>query len=113
MLKVQCMWLSLFFLTKNSGMEGYTFENNDSLWARGLNQISKSHDFWNSDISKLVGFHGYDTATGMVLSGAEAYNTAFQTWSLLGMVPIAAFTGISMSASTPYIYHFSKRNYYE
>lgn len=100
-------------LTKDSGMEGYTFENNDSLWARGLNQISKSHDFWNSDISKLVGFQGYDTATGMVLSGAEAYNTAFQTWSLLGMVPSAAFTGIAMSASTPYIYHFSKRNYYE
>jgi hypothetical protein len=76
-------------------------------------RISKGHDFWNSDVSKLVGFQGYDSVTGMVLSGTETYNTAFQAWSLAGMVPTAAYTGIAMTANAPYIYDWHRREYYE
>ncbi|WP_229706748.1 RHS repeat-associated core domain-containing protein, partial [Shewanella inventionis] len=100
-------------LTKDSGMEGTIFENKSSTWARSMNAISKGHDFWNSDISKLVGFQGYDSMTGMVLSGTETYNTAFQAWSLAGMVPTAAYTGIAMTANAPYIYDWHRREYYE
>lgn len=52
----------------------------------------------------MVGFEGYSSTTGFVLQGTEAYNTAFQLWSLAGMIPMAGYFGVAMSASAPYLY---------
>lgn len=91
-------------LTEGSPMEGFAFRNKSGLWARGMNHISKAHDWWNSNLSRHFGFEGYDPHTGFVLQGGEVYNTAFQAWSLGGMLPAAAVTGVAVSASTPYLY---------
>jgi len=91
-------------LTDGAEWEGSVFSNKDGLLARTGNIVSKGHDWWNSDFSKMVGFEGYSLTTGFVLQGTEAYNTAFQLWSLAGMLPMAGYSGVAMSASAPYLY---------
>jgi pimeloyl-ACP methyl ester carboxylesterase len=70
--------------------------NEYSLIGRYVNAISKAHDWFNSDLSKVFGFKGYDASTGMWLAGGDAYNTAFQIYSFSGMLPAAAFTSVSL-----------------
>ena len=99
------------FIT-NSGMslEGAGFDpaipnhsySENSMLGRYVNAISKPHDWLNSDFSRLFGFQGYDTATGMWLQGGSTYNTLFQFYSFSGMLPAAAFTSVAMYQ--PYTY---------
>ena len=67
------------------------------LIGRFVNQVSKVHDWFNSDASMAFGFQGYDRATGLWLSGSETYNSLFQVYSFGGMLPAAAFTSVGLS----------------
>lgn len=91
--------------SEGSGLHYY---NENSLLGRFINKVSKTHDYFNSDISKIFGFQGYDSATGLWLSGTEAYNTMYQVYSFGGMIPAAVYTGAAMVA--PYQYPYSQLN---
>jgi RHS repeat-associated protein len=73
----------------------------DSLIGRFVNKTSKFHDWMNSDLSKKVGFYGYNSRSGLWIGASEAYNTTFQAYSMLGMLPGAAYTGIALSNELP------------
>jgi hypothetical protein len=89
--------------------EGVAFaDNRDGFLAKAGNMVSKAHDYWNSNVSRVVGFHGYSETTGAVLTRGDAYNTAFNLWSISGFVPAAVYTGAAISAEHPYVYHYDK-----
>ncbi len=71
------------------------------LIGRFINKVSKVHDYFNSDISKLFGFQGYDSWSGQWLQGTHSYNFAFQTYSFVGMLPAAIYTGAALVAPYP------------
>jgi RHS repeat-associated protein len=73
----------------------------DSWVGRFVNKVSKTHDWMNSNLSRSVGFHGYNSNTGFWLSGSNTQNTMFQVYSFSGMLPAAAYTAGAMSASMP------------
>jgi hypothetical protein len=88
--------------TEGSGQHLYS-EN--GLVGRYVNRISKTHDYFNSNISKVFGFQGYDQATGLWLSGTETYNTLYQVYSFAGMLPAGVLTTGAMLAPYP-IYQY-------
>ena len=102
------------FLTRNgmaSEGSGQHLYNENSLLGRYVNKISKTHDYFNSDISKLFGFQGYDSATGLWLSGTESYNTMYQLYSFAGMLPAGIYTSAALLAPYPiYQYDELRRN---
>jgi hypothetical protein len=81
--------------------------NENGLIGRFINKVSKVHDYFNSDVSRLFGFHGYDQVTGLWLEGGTMYNHLFQAYSFSGMLPAAIFTGGALVAPYP-IYPYSQ-----
>ncbi|WP_444882714.1 RHS repeat-associated core domain-containing protein [Microbulbifer sp. PSTR4-B] len=98
------------FIT-NGGMapegSGQHLYDENSMVGRFVNKVSKVHDYFNSDGSKLLGFKGYDESTGLWLSGSETYNTAYQVYSFAGMLPAAAVTASALTTNAiftdPYV----------
>lgn len=92
-------------LITNGGMAlegtGDHYYNEDSYLGRYVNKVSKTHDWMNSNLSKSIGFHGYNADTGFWLSGSEAYNTAFQIYSFGGMLPASIYTNAALMAPYP------------
>ncbi len=82
----------------------------DSMYGRFINKVSKVHDWSNSDLSRVFGFHGYSRTSGLWIGASEQYNTLFQAYSLIGMVPAGAYTAVAMSATLPVdsIYRLSR-----
>jgi RHS repeat-associated protein len=98
------------FLTRNgmaSEGSGQHLYSENSLLGRYVNKISKTHDYFNSNISKLFGFQGYDSSTGLWLSGTETYNTMYQVYSFTGMLPAAVYTSAAILAPYP-IYQYDQ-----
>lgn len=81
----------------------------DGLVGRFVNKVSKVHDYFNSDVSKLFGFQGYDASTGLWLQGTNSYNHYFQAYSFVGMLPAAIYTGAALVAPYP-LYPYSQLN---
>jgi len=73
----------------------------DSYVGRFVNQVSKTHDWLNSDFSRNFGFYGYSYDSGLWIGASEAYNTIFQFYSFAGMLPAGVYTAGAMSASLP------------
>ncbi len=71
--------------------------NENSIIGRYVNFVSKTHDWSNSNLSQFIGFDGYDNATGMWVAGSESYNTMFQVYSFVGMIPAAVFTSVAIA----------------
>lgn len=61
--------------------------NTDSAFGHFINEVSKPHDFMNS--------WGYNSS-GHYAAGSAFYNTAFQAYSLSGMIPAGAFTTLAV-----------------
>ena len=76
---------------EGSGAHSY---NENSWVGRFVNATSKVHDWMNHG-----GYEG-----GNYVSRSELYNTAFQAYSMVGMLPAAAFTAIALTPGpvTPY-----------
>ncbi|EJS4042741.1 RHS repeat-associated core domain-containing protein [Vibrio vulnificus] len=102
-------WLTRKFV--NGGMapeaSGHHRYSESGLIGRFINKVSKVHDYFNSDISKLFGFQGYDSWSGQWLQGTHSYNFAFQTYSFVGMLPAAIYTGAALVAPYP-VYPYSQ-----
>ena len=98
------------FLT-NGGMaeeaSGKHLYNENSLIGRFVNKVSKTHDYFNSHGSKLFGFKGYDSSTGLWLSGSETYNTTYQIYSFSGMLPAGVMTGAALAGDAFFNAHHS------
>lgn len=62
------------------------FYDANSLVGRFVNQVSKVHDFQNS-----FGYEG-----GNYVSRSAFYNTAFQVYNAVGIIPAAAYTSIAL-----------------
>ena len=79
----------------------------NGLIGRFINKVSKVHDYFNSDVSRLFGFHGYDHVTGLWIEAGTIHNHLFQAYSFSGMLPAAIFTGGALVAPYP-IYPYSQ-----
>jgi RHS repeat-associated protein len=90
-------WLTTGGMAEEGGKHLY---DEDTLLGRFVNKVSKTHDWMNSDLSKSVGFYGYNNS-GQWVSATLSYNSAFQIYSFAGMAPAGAFTGMAMLAPYP------------
>lgn len=83
-------------------------------WSNGVakfvNHTSKTHDWFNSDLSKIFGFKGYDNLTGMWVGGSELYQTSFQFYSFMGMLPAGIYTGAALLEPYQYVYYSTIQN---
>ena len=79
----------------------------NGLIGRFINKVSKVHDYFNSDVSRLFGFHGYDQVTGLWIEAGTIHNHLFQLYSFSGMLPAAIYTGGALVAPYP-IYPYSQ-----
>ncbi|EKM3681665.1 type IV secretion protein Rhs [Vibrio alginolyticus] len=79
----------------------------NGLIGRFVNKVSKVHDYFNSDVSRLFGFHGYDQVTGLWIEAGTIHNHLFQVYSFSGMLPAAIYTGGALVAPYP-VYPYSQ-----
>lgn len=88
-------WFTNFGMSQQGGTHNYDPESGVG---RFINLVSKPHDFFNS--------WGY--VNGDYVAGGQLYNSAFQAYSMTGMLPAAIFTGLAMSAPSyqPMIYQY-------
>ena len=73
----------------------------DSYVGRYVNWVSKTHDWMNSDLSKVFGFEGYSPITGRWLTKSTFHDLTFQIYNAVGMLPAGLYTAGAMSAYLP------------